>query len=228
MSWSWWTEQLPPRILFFAPLFALAAWNAWRDRRANAIGLGALAASCVWVVFALAKIGSSSNYWMEPCVAAVALVARAEPGAFRFGESRAWHAAAALAAVLWADVAAIDGSLRHAKDYRDDAAFVVHVRSICGKGVVYADEPGVELVLDGRIMMPAFQTVRAMAAGKLASAPFYSDLADSRVACVVEHSNDYEPSRGVMQAIDASFVTRLEERGFRVLVRREVTPRTGS
>ncbi len=211
-----WMDQLPSRLPFFAPLFAVAAWNAWRDKRANAIGLGALAASVAWVVFALAKIGSSSNYWMEPCVAALALVARAEP---RFGRAgKWWHAAAALAAVLWADVAAIDGSLRHVRDLREDAAFVARLRSICGEGVIYADEPGVELLTDGRILTPAFQTARAIGAGKLPSAPFVHDLRDPHVACVVEHSGDYAPASELGRAIHERFGNvAVADRGWRVL-----------
>jgi hypothetical protein len=217
-----WLEHVPERLPFFAPVFALAAFSGWRDRRAPgmAVGLGALGASIAWVLVALAKTGSASNYWMEPCIAAVAVVANAAPSAFRFGESGAAHAAIALGAVLWVDVASVRASIEHARDYRDDAAFVATIPAQCGGGVVAADEAGVELALDGRILVPTYQMAWLVRTGRFPAEPWARDLASPAVTCVVEHTGQLRLSPALVRVIDERFVPGREHGPWRVLVRR--------
>jgi hypothetical protein len=216
---SAWLEHVPGRLPFFLPLFALAAWNGWRDRKNSATGLGALIASVVWVLASLAKTGSASNYWMEPCVAAIVLVAHAAPGPFRFAVSGPVHAGIALATALYADIAAVRGSIEHAKEYRDDAAFAAHAKERCG-GVAMADEAGVELALDGRILSPTYQMVYLVRAGKYPIDPWLHDIASPAVACVVEHSGQLRLSPELSRAIDERFEPAEQSGAWRILLPR--------
>jgi hypothetical protein len=217
ISLATWLEHVPARLPFFLPLFALAAWNGWRDRHApgTAIGLSALVASFVWVLASLAKTGSASNYWMEPCIAAVALIAYAQEGPFRFAVSGgALHAGIALATAIYADVAAVRSSLEHAKDYRDDAAFVAHAKERC-TGVTLADEAGVELAMNGRIIVPTYQMVYLVRAGRFPAAPWTTAIESPQVTCFVEHSGQYRLSPDLSRALDARFVLAEESGAWR-------------
>ncbi|MDF2694051.1 MAG: hypothetical protein K0S65_2434, partial [Labilithrix sp.] len=180
-TWSGWSAQVPSRLPFFAPLFGWALWVGWRDRArpGTRIGLAALVGAIVWTVFALAKTGSASNYWMEPAIAAVALLARATPTAhpFHIGGTRLGHAVVALGCVAWADVASVRGAIEHASRMRGDAALVDTLRSRSGidsDGVVAADEAGIELVVNGRILTPTYQMVHLVRRGSYPAALWIS------------------------------------------------------
>ncbi|MBX3223064.1 MAG: hypothetical protein KF795_21305 [Labilithrix sp.] len=225
LSLAVWLEQVPPRLPFFAPLFAWAAWLGWRDRASASarIGLAALGGALVWTLFALAKTGSASNYWMEPAIAAVSLIARSPAGPIRVGGAKLGHALAALACVAWTDVASVRGALEHARSYRDDAAFVGSVRARLGAApgdVVAADEAGIELELNGRILTPTYQMAHLVRRGAYPAAPWIADLESPRTRAFVEHSRQLELVPDVLRALEAGYVVAFEERGFRVWTRR--------
>ncbi len=218
-----WLDQVPARLPFFAPLFALALIHAGRARAQPgiSIGLGALVASVAWTLFALSKTGSAANYWMEPCLAAVALVAHAE-GAFVFGRSGLTHAAITFVTVLYANVASIRASLEHAVAYRDDAAFVATLPTLCGleRGdVVASDEQGIELASNGRILTPAFQMGWLVRTGRLPSATWASDLELPSVRCFVAHSNDLADIPALASVVEKAFAPPVVHRDFRVFVK---------
>lgn len=224
MTLAAWLDHVPSRLPFFAPLFALAAYDGFRDRasRGTAIGLGAFACAIAWVLVALAKTGSASNYWMEPCVAAVVVVARAAPGAFRIARGGVAQAAATLACVAYADVASIRASFEHLAAERADARIVASIPARCGArdgDLVAADEAGVELLLDGRILAPAYQTAWLVHGGRFPAATWISDLSSARVRCFVLRSGDLAPAPEIERAVARSFAPRFEERGFRVLAK---------
>jgi hypothetical protein len=215
-----WRDHVPDRLPFFAPLFALAAWGGIRSR--EKIALGALALSALWVLVALAKTGSASNYWMEPCIAALVLIAHAPPP-WRFGEGGVVHAGATLAVVLYADVASVRGSIGHASEYRTDAEVVARARNECS-GAIAADEAGIELVTNGRILIPTYQTMWLVKEGRFPAATWISEL--DQVSCVVEHSSQLrlvpELARTLDErfVVDPNFVRTRDEDGFRLLRRR--------
>jgi hypothetical protein len=70
---SIWLDNLYSRLPFFAALIGFAAWCGFHERSSinTRVTLSALAASVFWTLLLLAKTGSASNYWMEPCVAAL-------------------------------------------------------------------------------------------------------------------------------------------------------------
>lgn len=220
-----WMEHVPSRLPFFLPLFALAGAAAWRDRASpgTAIGAGALAGALAWTLVALAKTGSASNYWMEPCVAAVAVVAHAAPSAFSFGKGPVLHAAIALASIAYAGVASVRASAEHSLEYRTDAAITREIGRTCRAdlghdAVVAADEAGVELAVNGRILVPTYQMVHLVRAGRFPAQRWIEDLRAPRVRCVVEHTGQLRLSPEIARVLDEHFTLREERSGFRVLV----------
>ena len=205
-----WLAQVPGRLPFFAPLFAWAAWLGWRARAR--VGLGALAGATVWTLIALAKTGSSSNYWMEPCIAALVVIARSGPSPRDLP-----FAAAAVVAVLWTDIAAIRGSLEHAATFRSDAAFVATVREVCPSGTVMADEAGIELVLDGRIVVPTYQFAWLVRRGRVSASRWVDALAAS--SCYVEHTHQLDLVPDLANERARTFVVTREDAGFRLWAR---------
>jgi hypothetical protein len=219
-----WLERVPPRLPFFAPLFALALWHGLEKRAepSIAIGVGALVGGIVWTVIAIAKTGSAANYWMEPCVAAVALVAHA-PGPFVFGRSSLTHAAAALVCAAYTHSASIPSALAHTGLYRRETAFAESVRDRCGASaddVVASDEQGAELALDGRILTPAYQMAWLVHAGKYPAELWARDLAAANVRCFLVHSNALDVAPDVARAVEQQFSPIATDGDFRLLRKR--------
>lgn len=220
-----WLDQVPTRLPFFAPLIAWAAWVGWLDRadRGVRIGLFALTGAVVWTLFALAKTGSSSNYWMEPCIAAVVLIARARPRMASSGWRGLLQAAVGLGSVLWADVASVHASIDHARTMRADAAFVGSARARCGASaddVVLSDEAGIELVTNGRILSPTYQMVHLARRGRYPLGGWLADLRSPHVRCFVEHTGQLRLVPALQREVESNFDVVLEEGGFRLWRRR--------
>ena len=219
-----WLDHVPGRLPFFAPLFGLAAWSGYRNRAdaGIAIGLGALGGAVGWSVIAIAKTGSAANYWMEPCVAAVALLARAE-SPYVFARSSLAHAAPTLGVVLLADVASMRGSLEHLRSYRAAAAFVAAARDTCGASrtdLVASDEQGIELALNDRILAPAYQMSWLVRAGHFPASVWTHDLASPNIRCFIARPDALGAAPEVRAAVDTSFVEVARGADMRLLRKR--------
>jgi hypothetical protein len=219
-----WLENVPGRLPFFLPLVGVAFWHGAlrRDDPGIAIGLGALASGTAWTLVALAKTGSAANYWAEPCIAALALLAHAN-GPYVFGRSGPLNAALTLAVVLYTDVASIPSALTRIGRYRDEALFVAPARERCGASasdVIASDEQGVELALNGRILVPAYQMAWLVHEGRFPAQLWTNDLASPNVRCFVRHGSALAPAPAVAAAVDALFAPIASEHGAELLVRR--------
>lgn len=211
-----WLEQVPSRLPFFGPLFAWAGWVGWGSRASPGarIGLVALGGSILVTLVALAKTGSSSNYWMEPCIGAVAVIAGTAPGPFRVGCGRLLHASIALVSVTWMSAASIRAAVEHARAERASATFVESLRARCGvpsSAVVAADEAGIELVANGRILTPTYQMVhlvRQRGPGPSTYPPtrWIEDLKAPRTRCFVEHTGQLRLAPELQEVIDEHYV----------------------
>jgi hypothetical protein len=75
MQLAFWLGRLADRGPFFGLPFAFAGLCAWRARAVPGAmrALWALASTVGWTAFTLAKAGSASNYWMEPCIASLVI-----------------------------------------------------------------------------------------------------------------------------------------------------------
>lgn len=184
-------EQTTSRLPFFAALFGAAALAGASRARARdpgaAIALGALLSSVAWCVLSLAKIGSASNYFLEPCVASVVVLARA-PLPSMPARGRVALAGAALAQALWTGTASVKSALEQIPLAGERASVLASARAACGAApsdVVLADEPGLERMLDGRVVETPFQSTHLARRGKFPVAAWIDDVSRPEVRCLV-------------------------------------------
>jgi hypothetical protein len=196
VSASLWLEQMASRAPFFALPLAVCAWSAIEARAQ--IGLAALAASAAWAVLSLAKVGSASNYWMEPCVAALVVLANVPlPSLPRRLPAAA--ASVALAQTLWTGVAAVRSSFEAIHDARERSAAVAAARSRCAAkpgDVVLADEAGLEQMLDGRVIDQPLIFTHLVSRGSFPLSTWERDVERPEVRCLVMQSDWLERAEG--------------------------------
>jgi hypothetical protein len=190
-SLAWWLSQLASRGPFFALPIAAALAIGWRARRdaGAAIAAAALATSAAWCVVSLAKIGSASNYFMEPLYAAVVVLARADvPLEALVPRGRIVAAGVALVQAAWVGVASVRSALEGVPRAHAQAEALASARATCGAGpagVIVADEPGLELTLDGRIVATPFQSTHLARRGRFPLDAWIEDVRRPEVRCVV-------------------------------------------
>jgi hypothetical protein len=193
-----WLGQIADRGPFFLlPLFAalVIALRARRDPGA-AIAAGALLTSIAWTLLSLAKIGSASNYFMEPCVAMLVVLSRVDlPPAL--AAPRVSVAAVALLQVAWNATGSITGAGAALPRAFERASTLADVRRVCGAeqgSVVLADEPGLELALNGRLIATPFQTTHLARRGRFPVEEWVKDVASPRAQCLVMQDDLLERS----------------------------------
>jgi hypothetical protein len=193
-----WLEQVTSRGPFFALPLAFCAWCAGKARAKTA--LCALASSVAWTAWSLAKIGSASNYWMEPCAVGVVILATVP-----VPRVPAWLRAAAgplaLAQVAWTGVAAVRSSIEAMGVAVHRCAVLAGVRAECGAtadDVVLADEAGLEEMLDGRVTEQPLVLTQLVRRGLFPIGTWVDDVRRPEVRCLVMQSDWLE--RGEREA----------------------------
>lgn len=195
-SLSLFVEQMASRLPFFGAPIAFALWLGWRHRSTSgaAYATAALAASSLWGIVALAKIGSASNYWMEPAVSGVLVIAlvcrRGEP----LGRGPVF-AGALLLQALWVGVAACRSSVEATTQARARAAALQAIRDRCilrpGDRIM-ADEPGIEWAVQRSVMTTPFQLTHLWLGQKATLDPWIRQLRSPKVRCFVDQSDEVE------------------------------------
>ncbi len=190
-SLALWTEQLRDRLPFFALPLGGAFYLGWKRKSDPSVRIAtfALATSLGWALLSLAKIGSASNYFMEPCVAALVLLGYVDVPRHP-----------ALAAVLcvqiaWNGTAAIKSSVSGITLSSERAEVLANLRQTCGasaKDVILADEPGLELSLNGRIVATPFQTTHRIRSGHFPAALWIADIERAEARCFVAQNDILE------------------------------------
>ncbi len=196
LSSTLWLEQMATRAPFFTAPLAFTAWCAWRAN--DRLALSALGSSVAWTLWSLAKIGSASNYWMEPCAVGVAIVATS-PAAPLPAALRAIAAPLALVQACWTGVAAIRSSTEAIAAAPRKRAAIVSARVVCGAqdgDVVMADEPGLEVMLNGRLIEQPLVLTQLVRRGGFPEAIWLDDVARPRVRCLVMQSDLLERRAG--------------------------------
>ncbi len=191
------------------------------------IALGAFVAAVVWTLVALGKTGSSSNYWMEPAIGAVVVLACASDARVRVFGTHPIHASVALVSAAWTGLASVRGSVEHIREFRDDAAFIASLRERYGvpnDALILSDDAGIELRLNGRIVTTTYQWVHLVARGRVPAALWVSDLASPNVALYIEHTGHLAVAPPLESALVAAFVPVEASHGFRVWKRRAAMP----
>lgn len=214
MSAAVWRESALWRLQFVGGPLALVFFAAYRARSDDAarIALGALAMSTAWALVSLAKIGSASNYWMEPAVAGVVAVSRA-PIRWPTRPSSAWSCAAGvLLQALWTGVGSVRSSIEGILVDRQEAVFMAHARADCGArdgDIVLADDPGFELMLNGRIVTTPFQMTHLARRGLYPLGPWIADIERPEIRCLVTQNDLLERPLDDVREADDHFVPEL-------------------
>lgn len=193
-------DQLLHRVPFFALPIGLALVCGWRARGdvGARIATAALATSTAWSLLTLAKIGSASNYFLEPMVAAVVVLARA-PVPPLSARGRALLGAGCVVQALWTGIASIGSAVRETGLAFERARALAEARSTCGASpdqVVLADEPGLERMLNGRIVATPFQSTHLARRGRFSTEAWIADVSRPEVACLVMQDGLLERPEG--------------------------------
>jgi hypothetical protein len=204
----WW-GHVWTRAMFLAPA-VLVTWLGWRARRdaGGRLALFAWLASLAWTVVSLGKVGSASNYWMEPAIAAVAVAGNA-PLPRLEGARAALLGVAAAAASAWIAVATLGGVREAFEREPRRAALLARARATCGArpgDVVVSDNPGNELALDGRVIAPGLQTLFLVLGGDLPASTWADDLRRPEVACILEQDGLFHVLPETRAVVDDRFV----------------------
>ncbi|HEV3192963.1 MAG TPA: hypothetical protein VGY54_20795, partial [Polyangiaceae bacterium] len=186
-------EQIVPRFPFLGAPHMFAAYCGFRARSEPRVRflLTVLLASLVWTMIAMAKLGSATNYWLEPSLAAVLLMAHAPipRTGWMAAPAAQWLAALAALVVLALNVQACLRATREARE-RHDA--IGRVRARCGAApsdLVLAESPGLEMMLDGRVIETPFQMTHLVRRGRYPIELWKADIAAPEVRCLVTESD---------------------------------------
>jgi hypothetical protein len=186
-----WVAQMTTRPQFFALLlgFALVAGVAARVDPGVRLATLALATSVAWTLVSLAKVGSATCYWMEPCVGAAVVLAHA-PVPSLSPRWRALLAAALPLQAIWTGVASVRSSVESIAESPAKARAIERLRAGLGAGsLLLSDDAGIELALDGRLVDTPFQTTALVRAGLFPRSAWEADVARPEVTGLVVTSD---------------------------------------
>jgi len=236
LSFDRWLQELGPRFVFLGLPHVVAGVYAVR-RRAPLVATLPLATSVAWSVFSMAKHGSGTQYWLEPTMAALVALGACEPATVpsRASLGLAWGGLALAFAVGGTSLPQLVAAAREERRWN---GVVESLRAHCtlrpGEVLVSSDST-LELELDGRIVVPSWQTSYLVRKGEFPLDAWRRDLARPDGARWFVHSEDYlEPPpdriegttevsayrKELRDVIEASFAYDGEIGGMLVYVRR--------
>lgn len=202
-------EQMGSRFVVLGLPHLVIAILAIR-RRAALVVVAPLVASLVWSSFSMAKHGSGTQYWLEPTMAAIVAIAFMPPGR----APRALRSAGPLAVVLVA-VLSLPAYWRELAEWRVNDAEILLVDRHCAreKGeVVVSSEAALELALDGRVLVPDWQSSFLARRGTFPAQAWRNDLRDPHARWLVLAFDPAVPAEDTNDA-------RIEVSAFRDVLR---------
>ena len=219
-----WIANLP-RLVFFAPPCGIVAWAARQTRSPRGqLACAGICGSFLLTFLALGKIGSASNYWLEPAVATVAAIAHFGSGIVW---EKTWPAALALVQVFYVEIAASRSALERIVADNREARLVRFAREACRPSesrVVMSDNAGVEYMLNARIVTTAFQLVHAANRGRVKNTIWADHLSDPRVVCFIAETDIVASTPGANDVLSREFVQKDEAGSFRLMLRKKPAP----
>lgn len=231
-----WIDQLITRGPFVGLPLGFCVFVGGRAARHDAgaaMATGALVGSIAWCILCLSKIGSASNYLLEPCVAAVIVLARADVPKLRVHPLAL--AVVTLVQALWTGLASWNSAREHITLDRQRAATLANVRASCGASpadLVLADEPGLELMMNGRIVQTPFQATHLSRRGRWPVEAWIADVSHPSASCLVMQDDLLERPLDAVDVVHDRFSPELrrvlrdrfelayERTGYRVYRRR--------
>ncbi len=144
----------------------------------------------------MGKVGSSTAYWLEPTVAAVTIMAHVPIPRVRpwdLAVTRWLVALLSLAILAWNAAA----SLKAAREAFVRRAAIARIRGECGaqaSDLVLADHPGLEMMLDDRVLETPYQLTHLVRKGSYPLALWKSDIAAPQIRCLVTETDLLAPA----------------------------------
>jgi len=240
---SQWLEQAAFRFQFLALpiLFALGVGIAQRGDAGVRTATFALASSLAWTLVSAAKVGSTTSYWMEPCLGACVVLAHAPPPSLSPRTKSVLALLVPLQAV-WTGVGSVRSSVGSIVASPGKARAIEALRRCLRGGSLYlSDDAGIELALDGRLVDTPFQTTALIRAGRFPRELWVADVERPEIAGAVASSDILERSLAevdvahdrydveMRRVLADEFVFTSREAGFYVYGRRpEPVVETGS
>ena len=180
------------------------------QRRAALVVVAPLLTSLLWSSFAMAKHGSGTNYWLEPTMAAIVAIA--------FMPARrgsAWLAYSGAVVGLLVAALSVPAYWREVEEWRGHEAELALLDRHCVRGagdVVVSSEAALELALNGRVLVPDWQSSFLARRGTFPAQAWRGDLRDPHARWLVL---TFEPGDVVADSNDA----RVEVSAFRDLLK---------
>ncbi|HEY3822143.1 MAG TPA: hypothetical protein VGL81_33490 [Polyangiaceae bacterium] len=192
LSFDRWLQEFGGRFMFLGLPHVVVGVFAVR-RRAPRVATLPLATSVAWSVFSMAKHGSGTQYWLEPTMAALVVLGACPPAAAP-SRAGAWAAWAGLVLAVAVGATSFPELVRAAREETRWNAVVEKLRAHCtlrpGEVIVSSDTT-LELELDGRVIVPSWQTSYLVRTGKFPLEAWRRDLAGRDGPRWFIHSEDY-------------------------------------
>jgi hypothetical protein len=224
LTWEKWRGMVASRALILGAPHAVVLAVAIR-RRCSPLATLPLAASLAWTLFAVAKTGSATYYWIEPTLAAIVTLGRIPSGP-PARPLRVVLPLAGLALSVAVALSSIPGFLAGATD-ASFASVVEEVDRLCPRApgeVAMSSDVRLELALNGRVIVPAWQGSYMVRTGDFPLAAWRASLEDDHVRCVVagaypgDETSAYD--RELKDVLEARFAPVGKVGWVRVLARR--------
>jgi hypothetical protein len=189
MQVAFWLGRLAARGPFFGLPLAFAGLCAWRARAAPGAmrALWALVSSTGWTVFTLAKAGSASNYWMEPCLAGLVVFSHVPLPDLSPAVTAALSILAPVQA-LWTGVASVRSSTESIRTAAPQRAMLESARARLGAApseIVLGAEAGLEYLLNRRLVQQPVYLTSLSRAGRYPIDLWLRDLTRPEVVGLV-------------------------------------------
>jgi hypothetical protein len=177
-----WLQEFGSRVMVLGVPHVVVAWLAWR-RRVNWLVVGPLLGSIAWTTFIMAKHGSGSHYWLEPTGLALIALSRMPVRGEALVKEPVWLARGLpWASVVFGVLVLIVSWPRYVHEparYRlhDEVAAAVDRHCVRKPGeFVVSSDLELELSLNGRISVPAWQTGFLARNGRFPADAWRADL----------------------------------------------------
>ncbi len=186
-------QEFGGRGLFLGLPHVVCIWFAFRGN-ANTVLRSTLVVTLGYSTFLLAKHGSGSHYFIEPSIALVVAVSMVECVASPWQRLARWTATAALASIT--AVATFVGFSGERTASITRAELVPAMREACplaAGDVALSSDLTLELDLNGRIVVPLWQTSYLVRRGIFSAEMWANDLRDPHVACLITGREFLDP-----------------------------------
>ncbi len=176
-----WLQEFGSRCFVLGLPHVAVAYVAFR-RKASWFSIAPLLGSVAWVTFAMAKHGSGTRYWLEPTGAALVALAQMPRGEDARGARP--FALAGLALGLAIGATSLPGYLQEARVWATHRERVTLVDRHCVRApddVVVSNDVVLEIALNGRMLVPDWQTAFLARSGRFPADAWRTDLRDPHV-----------------------------------------------